>query len=159
MHRIVSIEVEIYKIAADQTETNLYNESSKKVYYNPMRFFALINKDPIDFADSDIGMDVNQSIQFKFLRQDLVECGLVLSEGDIIKFDERFYEIDNTQTTQYWGGKNPQTYLMGTEGRANTGFGYNVAIVAQTHLTKVSNLHIVESRSGITKQNNYPKNN
>ena len=159
MHKYVSIEVEIYKLSLSDTEMNLYSESSKKVYFNPLRFFCLVNKDEQTMNDIDTGMDTTQTLQFKFLRDDLTEKELVLSEGDIIKFDERFYEIDNVNSQQYWMGRNLETIPVTTEGRVDQSYGYNVSIVAQTHLTRLSQLNLQEVRSGINSpKHNLPRN-
>lgn len=148
MQRIESIEVDVYKLALNETETNLYGESSKKVYYNPVRMFCTPTKQPMDIVDVDTNMDVTQMLDFLFLRDDLIDASLVLSEGDIIKFDEKHYEVDNTMTTQYWGGKNNETVPVVIDGRSDS-HGYNIAIAARCHLTRLSQLYLVETRSGI----------
>ncbi len=160
MHKFLSMEVEIFKLSLNDTETNLYGESSKKTYYSPVRAFALIGKEDMNTEDTDTGIDVTQIVSFNFLRSDLVDLSIGIEEGDIIKFDEKYYEVDNTRTTQYWAGRNQETFLFTTEGRDRE-FGLNVGIVAKTHLTRLSQLHITEIRSGINtnKTTNYtPKN-
>jgi hypothetical protein len=142
-------------------EMNLYNESSKKVYYNPVRLFCLVNKDAANSQDTDIGMDFTQTVQFKFLRDDLKDIDVVLTEGDIIKYDEKLYEIDNINEQQYWMGRNNETLPIEVEGRNNRSFGFNISLIVQTHLTRVSQLNLVEARSGvnnISSNRNFPKN-
>lgn len=108
--------------------------------------------------DQDTGMNVNQLLTFSFLRDDLVDNNFVLSEGDIIKFDERYWEVDNTNTNQYFMGRNNETHLITTEGRDRS-FGKNISIVALTHLTRLSQLNLVEVRSGQPKTKiNKPRN-
>lgn len=159
MHRIVSMEIALYKISLNDTRKNIYGESNSKIYEQPIRLFTLINKEDTNFQEGITEQDVVQNVQFKFLREDLVQSNVFISEGDIIKFDEKFYEIDNTRTTQYFMGRNPDTFLMNTEGRANYQFGYNIAISAQCHLTKLSSLNLVEIRSGVNhKVNQNPIN-
>lgn len=161
MHKFDSIEVEIYKLSLPESNVNLYNESVNKVYYNPVRFFCTPTKEAYEVIDVDTNIDTAQLVQFFFLRDDLVDKDFVIESGDVIKFDERFYEVDNAQSTQYWAGRNPQTLPVVTEGRLSSSSGYNVGIVAQTHLTRPSQLNIVEVRSGVSnaKSNSYlPKN-
>lgn len=148
IHKYISIEVEVYKLSLEDTKMNLYNESPLKSYYHPIRFFSSILKEDFTANDVDTGIDFTQLVTFSFLRDDLVCKNLVLEEGDIIKFDERYYEIDNCHTAQYWAGRNQQTFPISTEGRDRQ-FGYNVSIKAQTHLTRLSNLHLIDVRSGI----------
>lgn len=161
MRSIISVEVAYFKLSLEDSNITIYNESATKRYYSPIRLFALVNKEDTTMSDEDTGINVLQNVTFAFLRDDLKDIDLVAEEGDIIKFDERFYEIDNTKTTQYWMGRNDETLLLNTEGRGNYEFGYNITISCKTHLTRNSSLNLVEVRSGInTPASNYniPKN-
>lgn len=158
---IISVEVALYKLSLVDSSINLYSESSKKSYYNPVRLFCLVAKEDITMDDSDVGMTVNQLVTFNFLRDDLRDIDLVIEEGDIIKFNEKYFEIDNTNENQYWFGRNPDTLLITTEGRSNYGFGYNVSVKCSTHQTRISQLNLVQVRSGlntIKTNHNLPRN-
>lgn len=161
MNGIVSLEIALYKLALPEMETNLYNESNKKVYYNPIRLFCQTTKEEISMNDLDTGMDTSQIVVFLFLREDLLDLGVFIEEGDIIAYNALYYEIDNTQTMQYWAGRNDETFLMNTENRGNRNFGYNPTIKVQAHLTRLSQLNLAETRSGtinIKNTNFLPKN-
>lgn len=111
--------------------------------------------------DSDVGMTVNQLVTFNFLRDDLRDIDLVIEEGDIIKFNEKYFEVDNAVQNQYWFGRNPDTLLITTEGRSNYGFGYNVSVKCSTHQTRISTLNLVPFRTGlntIKTNHNLPRN-
>lgn len=150
--KLDTIEVDIYKLALPETEINLYNESAKRVYYHPVRFYCTPTKEPTDAIDIDTNIDITQTVSFFFLRDDLVDKDFVMEEGDIIKFDEKFYEVDNTRSTNYWGGRNPATLPVITSGQSDR--GYDIAIVATTHMTRLSSLYITETRSGISATRN-----
>lgn len=161
MHRFISIECALYKLALPEMEINIYNESNKKVYYNPVRAFCLVNKDESSMTDTEIGIDYTQNLQFKFIRDDLKEIDFVLTEGDIIKFDGSYYEVDSVDEQQYWMGRNQETLPIVVEGRSNQSFGYNISVVAQTHQTRLSQLNLVETRAGIndiSRTKSFPKN-
>lgn len=161
MHSIISVEVAFYKLSLQDSNLTIYNESSKKKYFQPVRLFALVNKEDINVNDVDTGIDISQVVTFSFLRDDLVDIDLVAEEGDIIKFDGHFYEVDNANSIQYWMGRNPDELLITTEGRSNYQFGYNVSVKCQTHMTRISQLNLVEMRSGlntIKTNNNLPRN-
>ena len=161
IHRFISIECSLYKLALPEMEINLYNESSKKVYYNPVRLFCLVNKDAATLNDVDTGLDKSQTLQFKFLRDDLKDNDVFLEEGDILKYDEKYYEVDNVNQQQYWMGRNNETLPIEVEGRSDRSHGYNISIVVETHLTRLSQLNLVDVRSGVNtvrSSNNFPKN-
>ncbi len=100
MNKIISMEIALYKLALPEMETNLYNESDKKVYYNPVRLFCQVTKEEVSMNDLDTGMDTSQIATFLFLREDLLDCGVFIEEGDIIAYNALYYEIDNAQTMQ-----------------------------------------------------------
>lgn len=158
MHKVISNEVAFYKLNLNETEITLYGESSKKVYNNPVRLFALINKEEMTTTDEDIGLNTTQNVTFSFLRDDLKDWQVVPHTGDIIKFDQNYYEIDNVTQQQYFFGRNPDTLLLTTEGRSNMEFGYNQTVKCSCHLTKRSPLQIEEIRSGIEQKLNIPRN-
>ena len=100
MQRFISVEVAFYKLALSEMEINLYNESNSKVYYNPVRFFSLVAFEETSMNDVDTGLDTSQSVVFSFLRDDLKDLDVVFDEGDIIKWDGKYYEIDNLRFNQ-----------------------------------------------------------
>ena len=141
-------EVAYYKVALADTEINIYGESNKKKYYNPIRISSLIRKEDKVSADDDVGINYTKSVSFAFLRDDLKDNQIVITPGDIIGFDAGFYEVDNIRGNQYWMGRNPDTLIAYVERDINE-FGYSVSIIAETHMTKMSGLHLTEVRSGI----------
>jgi hypothetical protein len=161
MNRIISLEVKLYKLALNEMQVNLYNESDKKVYHNPVRLFCQVTEDESTMNDVDTGLDIGQTIVFIFLREDLIDRDVYIEEGDIVEHDGSFYEIDNTEPTQYWAGRNDETFLMNVENRANRTFGYNPTVKIQAHLTRNSQLDLVDNRVGIhtLKNNNYTNRN
>lgn len=146
---IISVEIAFYKLSLADSNVTLYNEATSKKFYQPVRLFCLVLKEDITMDDQDTGMQVNQLVTFNFLRDDLKDIDLVIEEGDIIKFNEKYYEIDNTTENQFWFGRNPDTLPITTEGRSNYGFGYNVSIKCSTHQTRVSQLNLIQVRSGL----------
>jgi hypothetical protein len=149
-HKYISNEIEVFKLALNETEINLYNESDKKVYYQPIRLFCNINKEDQLMNDVDTGMDVSQNLTFSFLRDDLINKNIVISEGDVIKFDNKFWEVDNSYSNQYFMGRNNESHLITVENRDRS-FGQNISIIVSTHLTRVSQLNLIQIRTGITQ--------
>lgn len=158
INKVISVEIALYKLSLNDTEITIYNESSKKIYFNPIRLFALVRKEDFTMNDEDTGLNTAQNVVFSFLRDDLKDNNVLPVEGDLIKFDGKFYEIDNINQIQYWFGRNPDTLLLTTEGRSNIEFGYNIAIKCSCHFTRQSQLNLVDIRSGITKPKNLPRN-
>ena len=150
---IIDTEVAVYKLSIPDTKTNIYNESDKKVYNSPVKISALINRQPQTYEGSEFGQDYNQVCDFAFIRELLKDYDLFVEVGDVVEYNGEWWEIDAIQENQYFGGKNPD-YSFATER-----WGHNVSIIANTHLTRRSRIHIEEFRPGvITDSNDLPSN-
>lgn len=125
---IINTEVVIYKISTQFTKVNIYGESTKKVFFNPMRVNSLITRQEKDF-DGDDYNTFTREIKFSFLRDDLKDKNLVILEGDVVKWDNEYYELTYVSINELWTGRNPDTLLATTEDGEDE-FGYNISIVA-----------------------------
>jgi hypothetical protein len=145
LHRIVDVEVLIYRHDVAKSDVNLYGESRRKVYNTPKLVHALINLSPIESTSDENLIDRTQIVEFAFFKDDLIENDLILQVGDIIEYDAAFWEVDNATDTQYWVGRNPLT-RFGT-----TDHGYSISVVAAAHRTRLSGLDIIDtSASSVT---------
>ena len=52
---------------------------------------------------------------FAFLRDTLKDSTIIIEEGDVLEWDNEFYEIDSVGASQYWRGMNPDTDIGFTE--------------------------------------------
>tara|TARA_R110000851_G_scaffold80445_3_gene177064 strand:- start:85 stop:618 length:534 start_codon:yes stop_codon:yes gene_type:complete len=156
INNIIDVEVAYYKLSLEDTQANMYDESDNKVYYNPMRLNCLAMKDEKSYV-GDTEYDHSRTAEFNFLRDDLKDKNIHIEEGDILEWDNEFYEIDGVGASQYWGGKNPTTDIGQVEGDVDE-HGYSVAVKVTAHVTRRNRLNIQEVRSGINRPNNIPRN-
>lgn len=141
--RIVSEEVGYYKLSLAETQTNIYGESKNKMYYNPVLLTCLWEPQDQNTDDSkQYGSDRSQLIDFKFLRYDLIQLNLLPEPGDIILWQENYYEVDAIIENQRIVGKNPE---YGLEMDLKN-FGDSWSIICRSHLTRLNKLNIVKSR-------------
>ena len=159
MQRIVGIEIALYKLVIADMEANIYGETSSKIYENPRRVHAIVTSDSSVGINTDTGeLDTEKSIEFAFLRDDLVDINTMIERSDIIGWDGAYYQVDHVSSTNYWWGRNPDT-LIGHQEQEFREFGYSIGVVVETHMTSISNLNLVDERSGInnpTKQVKLP---
>lgn len=149
LQKVVGVEVAVYKLAVDDTESNIYGESSKKVYYNPVRLHALVRRDDTISVNGETGeIDKNKNVSIALLRDELIKKNVVIEISDIIVWDDDYYQVDNVKASTYWWGRNPASSIPVQEGDVNY-HGYAISIVAECHLTSIGNLNIVDTRSGI----------
>lgn len=128
---IIDIEVVLYKIISDVVKVNIYGESIEKPKYRGMSLNALIRY-PKKVAETEdgFGYDVTQSdVEFRFVRKLLQDVNVYPDVGDIIKYNDNFYAINNVNEVQLIAGR-PE---------------YNQSVICECHLTRRSNLSIEDT--------------
>ena len=156
INRYIDTEVAFYKLSLNDTKANMYDEADNKIYFAPMRVNCLALKEDKTYSGDD-AYDSTRLGEFNFLRDDLKDRNIVIQEGDILEYDNEFYEIDGVGASQYWTGRNPATDLGFTEGDRGE-FGLSVAIKVTAHVTRRNRLNIQEVRSGVNRPNSIPRN-
>ena len=122
----------LFKINLNETKVNLYGEAMNKTWHPGVELFVLIDKEPDTSTYEGFGPDEQQNITFKFDRLLCEERNTYPEIGDVIYFDNSYYEIDNTNEIQFVGG------LPGTNSDRNW------SIVCSTFMVSKSNLNIEE---------------
>ena len=157
INEFIDMEVAFYKLVLEDTRANMYYESDSKVYYSPMRINCIIEKGEKSYLADDAGYDKTREGFFNFLRDDLKDNNIIIEEGDIIEYDNEYYEIDGVGASQYFRGTNPSTDIGLLEGDRGE-FGLSIAVRVTAHVTRRNRLNIQEVRTGINKSNTIPKN-
>lgn len=142
LHDVIQQEIAYYKISLETTRSNIYGESSQKIYQDPVLLKTLVTRADIQTTDSDFGPDINRSLSFAFLRDDLKDIELVPLNGDIILWNEGYYEIHAVNENQLVVGKSNEYFF--TEYLNN--FGSSLSIIVSAHLTRPEKLGIARQR-------------
>lgn len=129
---VVDVEVVLYKIIQDIANVNIYGESISKARYRGISLNALIKYPKAQPGSEGFGYDITQpGVEFRFVRKLLQDVDVYPDIGDIIKYNESYYEIDNINETQLVAAR-PE---------------YNHNIICETHLTRKSSLNIEETHT------------
>jgi hypothetical protein len=109
----------------------MYGESSEgKVYKTGVQIPCLITPSDFDYNTDEFGPDRRQNVEFAFQRDYLVEIDFRPNIGDIVKYNDGYFEINTFNENQLVGGQTDN----------------NHSIVATAHLTRLSTLNIEEHR-------------
>ena len=141
---IIQTEIAYYKFALEQTATNVYGEAPGKNYYEPLKIACLIDRSDQAWSSDDFGSDINQSINFKFLKQELRDINLTPEVGDLLLFRNNFYEVDSRIENQLVMGRDPD-YALATE---TTNFGDSFSVIINAHISRVEKLNLIPLREG-----------
>jgi hypothetical protein len=148
MGDIITQQCAFYKYKLKETVINMYGEASGgKFFDGPVLLNALITIGDNVSPTSDLGVNFDWPVSFAFLRDDLVDANVHPEVGDVILYQESYWEVDNTNITQFWAGKDPD-YPM-EQNPLNPGlsqFGYNVSVNCECHYVPADRVNITRTR-------------
>ena len=129
---IINQEVVVYKISANDTETNMYGETSQgKVFKPGVQLTALVEAENQTTTTDEFGPDLQQNALFSFVRQSLVDISYVIEIGDIIEWNSGYWEVSSINENQLVGGQTD----------------YKHSVICNTFLNRISHLNIERIRS------------
>ena len=141
---IIQTEVAYYKFALEQTVSNVYGEAPGKNYFEPLKIACLIDRQDQSWSSDSFGSDVNQTIGFRFLKQELQDINLLPEVGDLLLFRNNFYETDSRSENQLIMGRD-SNYALSTE---TTEHGDSFSIIINTHISRAEKLNLIPLRGG-----------
>ena len=148
MGNIISQQCAFYKYRLKETVINMYGESSGgKFFEEPVLLNALITVGDNTSPTSDLGVNFDWPVTFAFLRDDLVDANVHPEVGDVILYQESYWEVDNTNITQFFAGKDPEyPYEPNPLNPGLANFGYNVSVTCECHYIPADRVNITRTR-------------
>jgi|TARA_R110002012_G_scaffold306627_1_gene511456 hypothetical protein len=172
MGDIITEQCAFYKYKLEETKINLYGEAAEEKYYmGPVLLNTLVERTDEIYPESDLGTDFNKEIQFSFLRDDLLGknedfngegmsytdttaqygADLVPQVGDIIMYNEGYYEVHEVIANQYFVGKNPDypndpNPINAPLNGDLSNYGSNISIICKSHYVQADKLGLTQAR-------------
>jgi len=131
MGDIVENLITIFKIAPNETKTNIYGETSAesgKWYLPGIQISSLTERPEMTAEYDDFGPSRNQNHVFKMREKMLQMLNFYPEIGDIIFWNDRYYEIDNVVQEQLLGGVSEKSH----------------SIICNAHYTKITSLNVIQ---------------
>ena len=127
---IIGQAVDIYKISVENTEDNMYGESSTKYFEKGFRVNCLILFNEPDTLHEEYGADVNSTIEMYFQRNNLASGSLNFfpEVGDIVDWNNFYWEVGSVTEPQLIAGHSK----------------FKHSIKANAHRSRLSSLQIEE---------------
>lgn len=117
----------LFKLNLNYTNMNIYGESLEKVSFDAVELPVFIKYGKTEVrSEKDFGINMEQTVNFGFVRRILRDRNVYPEVGDIIQYNDLFYEINNTQEVQLIAGR-PE---------------YNHSIICESHLTRRTDLQL-----------------
>ena len=172
MGDIITEQCAFYKYKLEETKINLYGEAAEEKYYmGPVLLNTLVERTDEIYPESDLGTDFNKEIQFSFLRDDLLGknedfngegmsytdttaqygADLVPQVGDIVMYNEGYYELHEVIANQYFVGKNPDypndpNPINAPLNGDLSNYGSNISIICKSHYVQADKLGLTQAR-------------
>ena len=127
---IIGQSVDIYKVSIDNTDENVYGESTTKYYEVGFRVNCLILFNEPEVEQDEFGIDEKSDIEMYFQRNNLSSGSLNFypEAGDIVDWNDFYWEIGSVTEPQLVAG-HPN---------------YKHSIKATAHKARLSSLQIEE---------------
>jgi hypothetical protein len=97
--------ITLFKINLNETKVNIYGEAMNKTWLPGVNLYALVDKEAETARYEGFGSDTDQSITFKVDRFKCEEINVYPEIGDVILYNNSYFEIDNTDEVQFAGGQ------------------------------------------------------
>jgi hypothetical protein len=139
---IITQQIGYYKVVLSETPPNTYGEAITKQYVGPVLINTLIERGDFTVSNDNFGPDTARIVTYRFLKTSLETANVYPEVGDVIMYNELYYEVDNVNENQLILGKDPDySYSTGLEN-----FGGSYSLILQTHLTTPERLGIAQFR-------------
>ena len=142
LENVISQQVGYYKYMLNDTTINVYGEGMNRYYIGPILINCLIERGDFSTVTKEQVLDVARPATFRFLKDHLQDANVVPEIGDILMYNELYYEVDNVNQNQLILGKDPNyAYSDGLNE-----FGSSFSIIVTTHYTSGDKLGINQQR-------------
>jgi hypothetical protein len=131
---IIECIVQVFKISSNETTVNIYGESNSddgKVFYPGINLSCLVERSDINTENQGYGPDRKQDVVYKFRERDCIVTNYFPEIGDLVLYNERYYEINNVVQEQFLGGHPDKSW----------------SLIVNTHYTRLSKINLVERQT------------
>lgn len=131
---VISQQVGYYKIQLHDTDINFYGESLNKNYIGPVLLYCLIERGDFTTNVDELSFDRQRDVVFRFATDDLVNANVYPEVGDVIMYNELYYQVNNVNANQLIMGKDAD-YAY-SEGLQNFGSNNSYSFILTCHYTR-----------------------
>ena len=126
INTFIDVPVVLYKLNILESKKNIYGEATQKRWYVGVQIPALVSRQ-LNTAVKDMSIiNIEQTTEFNFLRKECQDRKVFPEIGDIVDFNNNYFEIEQLNSIQLIAGQ----------------VIYNHAIIATAHLTRMTNLQL-----------------
>jgi hypothetical protein len=146
---IITQQCVFYSLKTAETKVNIYGEAAgTRIYNEPVIFNALISREEQTNSVSEFGVDFEWDIEFRFFMDDLVDANVIPMIGDVVMYQEAYWEIINTNANQFFAGKDPAyPYEPNPLNPGLGNFGSNISVICVANYVPADKVQITKERT------------
>jgi hypothetical protein len=140
---VISQQIGYYKLNLDDSDVNFYGESLSKNYIGPVLLYCLIERGDFNVAVDDLTVDTTREVIFRVSTDELVDANVLPEIGDVIMYNELYYQVDNVNANQLVMGKDADySYSSGMQNfGSHDSYSYSIT----THYTRGEKIGITQT--------------
>ena len=142
--QVIEQKVGYYQLILNETPPNMYGESLAKKYNGPVLLNCLLERGATESSNDDFGVDTARSLVVRFFRPHLITANVIPNIGDVILWNEDYYEVDNVNENQLVVGKDPSYAYSNDNGVPDAGSSFSIILTC--HYTRPEKVGIRENR-------------
>ncbi len=142
--QVIEQKVGYYQVILDETPPNIYGESLSKKYSGPVLITCLLERGDTTPLTDDFGMDVERKLTVRFFQPHLIKANVEPSIGDVILWNEDYYEVNNVNENQLVVGKDPLYAYTDENGVPDA--GTSLSIILECFYVRPEKVGIRENR-------------
>ena len=142
--QVIEQKVGYYQVILDETPPNMYGESLAKKYNGPVLLTCLLERGDTEPVTDNFGMDFTKRLVVRFFQPHLITANVEPSVGDIILWNEEYYEVNNVNENQLVVGKDPLYAYTAEDGVPDA--GTSLSIILECFYTRPEKVGIRENR-------------
>jgi len=142
IHDIIEQLVGYYKVVLSETPANVYGEQQNKTYMGPVLLPCLLVRGGTTSETDNFGPDTFRELEVRLWRDDCITANVVPEIGDIILWNNLYFEVDNVNENQLVVGKDP-SYPYSED---VVEFGDSLSFILTCHMTRPEIPGITQTR-------------
>jgi hypothetical protein len=142
--QVIEQKVGYYQVILDETPSNMYGENLNKKFTGPVLINCLLERGDTSPVTEDFGMDITRTLNVRFLKYHLQVANVEPSVGDIILWNEDYYEVNNVNENQLVVGKDPDYAYTSENGVPDA--GRSLSITLECFYTRPERVGLRENR-------------